>query len=145
MIYPNSGNVSTIDNKRGGDMATVRADGRTVTVELAPWERLFVGGRERLAVPLAAVVEADRVDLPTRRRATPGGRSGLVVTGILKVGRWGVGTGVRQFVSVRRRTPALRLVLDDEGAAQLGYHEVLVSTPEVDDLLAVLVPETHRG
>jgi hypothetical protein len=124
-------------------MATVRADGRTLTVELAPWERLFAGGRERLAVPSAAIVDADRIDLPTRARATPGGRSGLVVTGVLKVGRWGVGTGRRQFVSVRRWIPALRLVLDDEGADQLGYHELLISTRDVDAVIATLVPEAR--
>jgi hypothetical protein len=119
-------------------MATVRANGTTVTVDLSWWERFFAAGRPRVVVPLDAIATAGVVDHPTRWTATPGGRSGLVVTGVLKVGRWGVGTGMRYFVSTRRNRPAVRLTLTPEGADLIGYDVVLVSTPDAAELVADL-------
>ena len=78
------------------------------------------------------------MELPTRAAATGVARSGLVVTGILKLGRWGIGTRTSRFVSVRRWEPALRLVVDDTFREQLGYHEILISTPDVDQLVESL-------
>ncbi|MEV6285503.1 hypothetical protein [Kribbella sp. NPDC051770] len=121
-------------------MATVRANGATVTVDLTWWERFFAAGRPRLAIPLDAIATVGVVEQPTRWTATPGGRSGLVVTGVLKVGRWGLGTGVRHFVSARRNRPALRLTLTPEGADLTGYDVVLVSTPNAEALAAELLP-----
>lgn len=121
-------------------MATVRANDTTVTVGLSWWERFFAAGRPRLAIPVDAIATVGVVDQPTRWTATPGGRSGIVVTGVLKVGRWGLGTGVRHFVSVRRNRPAVRLTLTPEGADLTGYDVVLVSTPNAEALAAELVP-----
>lgn len=111
-------------------MAHVRIDGDGVTVELSWWERPFAGSRSRLVVPCGSVVRAECVERPTAPAATPGGRAGLVIAGVLKIGRWGIGTGRHRFVSVRRGLPALRLVLDDRASGELGYHELLISTPD---------------
>jgi hypothetical protein len=119
-------------------VAHVHMDDVSVTVELAWWERLFAGGRAQIVVPVGAIVLAECVDRPTAMSATPGGRAGLLVTGVLKVGRWGIGAGSRQFVSARRGVPGLRLVLAAGAAAQVRYDELLVSVPDAARLAAAL-------
>ncbi|WP_433287834.1 hypothetical protein ACQPZQ_34395 [Pseudonocardia sp. CA-142604] len=119
-------------------MATVHVGEHAVTVTLSTVEKLFCGGRTRLVVPLGEVRRAERVELPTRAAVTGVARSGLVVSGILKLGRWGIGTPTSRFVSVRRWVPALRLVVGDRFREQLGYHEILISTPDVDQLVESL-------
>jgi hypothetical protein len=121
-------------------MAAVQVDQQAVNVTLSRWERPFAGGRTRIVVPRSAVRASERVDQPTRRAATPGGRAGLLITGVLKLGRWGVGTRTSRFVSVRRWVPALRLTVDDATAEQLGYDELLISTHDVDRITATLGP-----
>jgi hypothetical protein len=116
----------------------------TVRLELARWERFFAGGRARYVVPLPSIERAEVVDRPTAASATPGGRAGLVVLGVLKVGRWGIGTGRRRFVSVRRGVPGLRLVLGADAAAELGYDELLVSTPDAASVAAGLPMDRRR-
>src|SRR6185312_6259534 len=108
--------------------AHVHIDDTAVTVELSWWERPFARGLGRMRVPRAAVREIAAVEHPTRMAATGVLRSGLTVTGVLKVGRWGIGGGTRRWVSVRRAVPALRITLDRERAG-LPYDELLVSTP----------------
>lgn len=120
-------------------MGTVHVDEHAVTITLSTVEKLFCGGRSRLVVPLSEVRAAERIERPTRASVTGIGRSGLVVTGVLKLGRWGIGTPTRRFVSVRRWVPALRIVVDDAFQGQLGYHEILISTPDVDRITAALV------
>jgi hypothetical protein len=73
----------------------------------------------------------------------PDGRVGLIITGVLKLGPW---ARARRFVSVRRWVPALRLVVDDATAEQLGYHELLITTPDVDHVVALapLAPIMRR-
>ena len=119
-------------------MATAHVDEHAVTVTLSAVEKLFCGGRTRLMVPLGELCRAERVDRPTRAAVTGVARSGLLVSGILKLGPWGIGTPTSRFVSVRRWVPALRLVVDGRFREQLGYHEVLISTPDVDQLVASL-------
>jgi hypothetical protein len=122
--------------QRGFSVAQIRIDTNEVTVELAWWERPFGGGRSVLAVPLAAVLGADLVERPLS--ATTGGRSGLLVSGLLRIGRWGVGTGRRQFVSARRGVPAVRVRVDRAAAGRLGYDELLISTPDAVRVAATL-------
>lgn len=119
-------------------MGTVTVDDGAVTVMLSGLEKLFCGGRSRLVVPLSEVRAVERVDRPTRASATGIGRSGIAVTGVLKLGRWGIGSPTSRFVSVRRWVPALRIVVDDEFRAQLGYHEILISTPDAARATAAL-------
>ncbi|WP_020672483.1 hypothetical protein [Amycolatopsis nigrescens] len=119
-------------------MATVQVDSVAVRIELAWWERLFAGGRTRIVVPIERVLAADRVERPTRHSVTPGARAGMVVTGVLKVGRWGLGSRTKRFVSVRRWVPAVRLGLDSSAAAELGYDELVVSTRDATRVVAAL-------
>ncbi|MCO1660191.1 hypothetical protein [Pseudonocardia humida] len=112
-------------------VAHVHIDDTTVTVVLSWWERPFAGGRARMEVPRTAVREIATVDRPTRVTATGLLRSGVQVTGVLKVGRWGMESRTRRWVSVRRSVPALRISLDGERAG-LPYDELLISTSAAD-------------
>ncbi|WP_037357798.1 hypothetical protein [Amycolatopsis orientalis] len=95
-------------------------------VRFAWWERLAVW-RAEITVPLARIRTAETVDDPLAR--TRGGRAGILVSGVCKVGIWGLGTGTRQLVSVRRSKPALRIVLD---GGKVG--ELLLSLPDAAGL-----------
>lgn len=117
-------------------MATVRVDEHSITIDLGLVEKLCCGGRSTLVVPLGAVRALDLVERPTRVSATGVGHAGVLVTGVLKIGRWGVGTPTHRFVSVRRWVPAVRIVLADGFAEQLGYQELLISTPDAEQIAA---------
>lgn len=119
-------------------MAQLTVHNAHVHVGLAWWERMFAGGRRRFVVPLSAVDAAERVDRPTRFTAAPGGRAGVVVTGVVKIGRWGLGTGTSRFLSVRRWVPAVRVVVSEDFAGELGYNELLISTSHADSVLEAL-------
>lgn len=125
-------------------MATVTVSGSEVRVHLTAWERPFAGGRSVLAVPRDAVVAADRVEQPTRWAVTPGARAGVQITGVLKLGRWGIGTPVHRFVSAWRHRPALRLRVSDAEAQRLGYGEIVVSCPDPGAVVAALDSSTAR-
>ena len=117
-------------------MAHVHFAGSTVTVVTARWERPFVAWRTELEFPVADVERAELVERPLR--ATRGLRAGLLVVGLIKVGRWGIGSGRHTFVSVRRGVPAVRLVLGPQAAGRLGYAELLVSTPDAGAVVAAV-------
>jgi hypothetical protein len=117
-------------------MAEVEMQGGTVLVRFHGWERVFTG-QARLEVPYPAVRGIDVVD--NGLRATRGARAGLVVTGFRKIGRWGIGVGLRQLVSVRRGQSALRLRLD---RVTTGYDEVLVSLPDAAAVAARVTAST---
>jgi hypothetical protein len=57
---------------------------------------------------------------------------GVTVLGLLKVGRWGLGPGVRQLVAVRRGVPALRITLAQP--ARHGFDELLISDPGAPEM-----------
>ena len=115
-------------------------------VRLAGWERPFAGGRRMLAVPRTEIESVDRVDRPTAWAVTPGARAGVYVTGVLKLGRWGIGTPMHRFVSAWRHRPALRVRVTPAEAERLGYREIVVScaAPEahVAALSTVAAPAT---
>lgn len=119
-------------------MARMHVDDHAVTVELNAVDRLCCGGRSRLVVPRGEIASVERVEHPTRASVTGVGRVGLAVTGVLKIGRWGLGTPTRRFVSARRWVPALHLVVREGFDGQLGYHELVISTPGADALYAAL-------
>ncbi|MEV0805947.1 hypothetical protein [Micromonospora sp. NPDC050200] len=79
-------------------MASVTFTGDLIDIRFTGWERLWVA-RERLAVPVAAIRQAACVDkpLPLAR----GARRGYVVSGLVKIGVWGVFGGPRQLVAAR--------------------------------------------
>ncbi|MFB9926743.1 hypothetical protein ACFORO_08030 [Amycolatopsis halotolerans] len=103
-------------------MATAEIVGDGLRVRFARWER-FAVRREEITFPLARVQTAELVGNPLAR--TRGGRIGMLVSGVFKVGVWGLGTGTRQLVSARRRGPALRIVLDGG-----KFDELLLSLPD---------------
>ncbi|HET6286199.1 MAG TPA: hypothetical protein VFG15_05560 [Amycolatopsis sp.] len=107
-----------------------------VRVRFSGWERLAVW-RDEVVVPQAAIKVVERVEAPVRR--TRGGRAGVLISGVLKVGYWGLGTGIRQLVSARRGEPGLRIEIDRE-VAGLPFDEVLVSVPNAAELADALAP-----
>jgi hypothetical protein len=115
-------------------MASVWVVGDELRVEFTAWERLAVR-RDGLVVPLSAVRKAERVDKPLAH--TRGGRIGVLISGVLKAGVWGIGTGVRQLVSVQRQVPALRVVLD-RGHYGGRFDELLISTANADELVGAI-------
>ncbi|EMD25235.1 hypothetical protein [Amycolatopsis azurea] len=116
-------------------MATIDIAGGSVRVRFSAWERLAVW-RDEVVVPQAVIRAVELVDAPVGRAR--GGRAGVLVSGVLKVGYWGLGTGIRQLVSVRRGVPALRIAIDRE-AAGLPFDEVLVSARNAAELACALV------
>ncbi|AUS79525.1 hypothetical protein C1701_15515 [Actinoalloteichus sp. AHMU CJ021] len=83
--------------------------------------------RRVVTIPLSAIRDVTVVE---KSLSTKGARrAGMFVTGVMKVGMWGTGTGIQQLVSVRRGTPALRIILDKYDAG-LRIDEVMVSTPD---------------
>lgn len=115
-------------------MASVRVVGDELRVEFTGWERLAVR-REELVVPLSAVRKAERVGKPLAH--TRGGRVGVLISGVLKTGVWGIGTGICQLVSVRRDVPALRVVLDRGGYGG-RFDELLISTANAGELAGAI-------
>ncbi len=118
-------------------MAKVDVAGE-LRVRFSAWERLAVW-RDEVVVPLAAIKAVELVEEPVARAR--GGRAGVLVSGVLKVGFWGLGTGVRQLVSVRRGVPALRVEVD-RAASGLSCDELLISArnaAEAADALTVRV------
>ncbi|MBB1154964.1 MULTISPECIES: hypothetical protein [Amycolatopsis] len=111
-------------------MATAEIVGDELRVRFARWER-FAVRREEITVPLARIRTAEQIGNPLAR--TRGGRIGMLVSGVFKVGVWGLGTGTRQLVSVRRSGPALRIVLDDA-----EFAELLLSLPDAAELADAL-------
>jgi hypothetical protein len=98
--------------------------------------------RGRADVPLAAIREAATV---SPLSAVRGIRAhGITVLGLLQVGRWGVGAGVRQLVAVRRGRPAVRLVVDP--AAGFGFDELVVSLRDADGIVRAVTRgrQAHR-
>lgn len=112
-------------------MASITVTSESVEVRFNAAEALFVL-RRHLTIPLEAIRSASVVDRGTRSTRL-GGRAGLVVSGLVKVGIWGLGSGVRQLVSVRAGQPNLLLAVD-RAAAGARFDEVLLSTPDAIDL-----------
>jgi hypothetical protein len=117
----------------GDQMADVdlRADEIVVTFE--KWERIFTR-RKEVRVPMSALAQVKYVPKPLRE--VRGTRSGLLVTGWMKVGVW----SGKRVVSVRRGIPALRLVPADRSVCA----EVVVSTPKAAELAVEIRPGAPR-
>lgn len=117
-------------------MATVTVVGDRVEVRFTGWERLWTG-RRQLTVPLGAVRQADLVDEPLR--LARGARRGITVSGLLKIGVWGLFGGTRQLVAARSGEPGLHLVLD-RAAGGGEFDEIVVSGPGMADAITPVVP-----
>ncbi|GAA1565565.1 hypothetical protein GCM10009827_103950 [Dactylosporangium maewongense] len=106
-------------------MATVTVTGDLIDIRFTRWERLWIG-RERLTIPAAGVRRAAFVAEPLG--LAHGARRGIVVSGFLKIGVWGIFGGPRQLVVARRGEAGLHLVLDRPSTGgQLD--EVVLSHP----------------
>ncbi|WP_233595070.1 hypothetical protein [Amycolatopsis sp. WAC 04169] len=116
-------------------MATIDIADGGMRVRFSSWERLAVWRDEVVVLP-SAIKAVELVEEPLRQ--TRGGRAGALISGVLKVGYWGLGTGTRQLVSARRGVPGLRIEID-RAVAGLPFDEVLVSVPNAADLVGVLV------
>ncbi|GAC68278.1 hypothetical protein [Gordonia soli] len=119
-------------------MASIDTANGRVRVELRWWEKFFAGGREQFILSRSDLDGVERVVHPTRYSVAPGGRAGLVVTGVVKIGRWGLGTSKSRYLSVQRRIPAVRLTLNDEAAKKIGYDELIISTPRAQQVVDAL-------
>ncbi|MGW4791546.1 hypothetical protein ACWEPC_03880 [Nonomuraea sp. NPDC004297] len=115
-------------------MATVMITDGSIVIEFGPWERFFAG-RARHTVPMAAVRQATVTDHPLR--VPRGARKGLTVSGLTKIGVWGVMGGPRQLVSVHRDLPGVHLLLD-RGSSGGEFDEVVVSAPDADRLVQAI-------
>jgi hypothetical protein len=107
-------------------MASITVTGELVNIWFTGWERLWTG-RKRAAIPVGAVRHTALVTDPLR--LARGGRNGIVVSGLLKIGIWGVFRGPRQLVAARHGEPGLHLVLD-RAAAGGQFDEVVLSHPD---------------
>jgi hypothetical protein len=90
-------------------MASVTVTDDFIDIRFTGWERLWIG-RERLAIPVAGVRRVSFVAEPLG--LARGARRGIVVSGFLKIGVWGIFGGPRQLMVARRSEPGLHLVLD---------------------------------
>lgn len=112
-------------------MATVTLGASELRVRFSWWERLALR-RAGMAVPLGAVRAVECVGEPLS--LTRGGRFGVIVSGFVKIGVWGFGTGSRQLVSVRRGRPALRIRLD-RAAAGGRFDELLLGVRDAERIV----------
>ncbi|GAA3222391.1 hypothetical protein ACFO1B_42925 [Dactylosporangium siamense] len=106
-------------------MAAITVTGDLIDVRFSAWERLWIG-RGRQAIPVAGVRHVSLVAEPLR--LAHGGRRGIVVSGFLKIGIWGLFGGPRQLVAARRGEPGLHLVLDPPAAGG-EFDEAVLSDP----------------
>ncbi|GAA4527749.1 MULTISPECIES: hypothetical protein [Nonomuraea] len=96
----------------------------TLTLRFAPWARLFTRTGV-VSVPLAAIAEVHHLDRPLA--ALTGFHSGLLVSGVVKLGTWTSPGGVRRLAAARREVPGVRVVLKDRVA---GYDELILGVPD---------------
>jgi hypothetical protein len=119
-------------------MATVTVTDGFVDVSFTAWERLWVR-RERLTIPAAGIRQASAVAEPLR--LARGARRGIVVSGLLKIGVWGIFGGPRQLVVARRGEPGLQLVLD-RSVTGGDLDQVLLSVPDGAGIAAAVTRAT---
>ncbi|MGW4501296.1 hypothetical protein ACWENR_22110 [Micromonospora sp. NPDC004336] len=104
-------------------MASTTLDSGHLHIAFTAGERMWIR-RQHLTVPLTAVRGVTVVAEPLR--LARGARSGLAVSGFVKIGTWGVFGGPRQLVSARAGQPGLHLTVDRTAT---GYDEILLSDP----------------
>ena len=109
-------------------MASISIDKDTVTLTLAPWEKI-TGLVGNLRVPRSAITSATAVD--SGFRALRGMRVGLGIPFVRAIGRW-VGFGYKDWVSV---APGPALVLELDGQR---FDRAIVSAANATELAASL-------
>ncbi|WP_262849688.1 hypothetical protein [Mumia quercus] len=119
-------------------MTHVSADATGIHVTFPGWER-WMAGRATFSAPYDAVTGVT-VE-PGWSSEVLGFRSGLVVSGYLKVGTFRHPSGARRLVSMRRGMPLLRVALD---RAASGFDELLLSTSDAVQIAHALEAATGR-
>ncbi|MEU9508752.1 hypothetical protein AB0D32_21035 [Micromonospora sp. NPDC048170] len=104
-------------------MATITLTPGQLHIRFTAGERMWTR-QQHLTVPLTAVREATAVAEPLR--LARGARSGLTISGFVKIGVWGVFGRPRQLVSARAGQPGLHLTVDRTAT---GFDEILLSDP----------------
>ncbi|MBE1484630.1 hypothetical protein [Plantactinospora soyae] len=115
-------------------MATMRISNEVLTFEFQGMERFWLG-RRTLTVPLRSVRQVAYADRPLR--LARGMRRGYLVSGVVKIGVWGLLTGPRQLVYARRGIPGLHLWLDS-ATVDGGFDEVVFSTRDAARLVRTI-------
>lgn len=102
-------------------MTVLQYDDRRLRLDFGRWEALLLR-RSHLELPLTAIARIEV--LPGWTSEVLGLRSGLVISGFLKIATFRHPSGVRRLVSMHRGTPVLRI-----GLAGAEFDELLISTP----------------
>ncbi|SCL72541.1 hypothetical protein [Micromonospora peucetia] len=113
-------------------MATTTLTPGHLHIRFTAAERMWTR-RQQLTVPLTAVRDVTTVAEPLR--LARGARSGLTVSGFVKIGTWGIFGGPRQLVSARAGQPGLHLTVDRTAT---GYDEILLSDPTAPTIAAAI-------
>lgn len=120
-------------------MATAAVRDGSLVVTFSRWERLFVR-RSTHQTPVPAVTEAEVREHWSRQML--GVRSGLVVSGLVKIGVWRSPRATR-LLCVRRGQPTLRVAVDRERSGG-AFDELLISVPNASETCAELLAGTSR-
>lgn len=102
--------------------STITLTDTAVEIHFTGLERLFTGHTD-VRIPLTAITTATTV--PDTLHAARGTRRGLAITGLAKIGTWGLVRGPRTLVAAHRATPGLLLGL--KPGTFRRYEAVLVS------------------
>ncbi|KAA1418165.1 hypothetical protein FE697_020215 [Mumia zhuanghuii] len=119
-------------------MTRVHADHTGIHVTFPGWERL-VAGKSAFNAPPQTIQQATAE--PGWTSQMLGARSGLAVSGYLKIGTFRHPSGLRRLVAMRRGVPLLRVAVDRR---LTGFDELLISTPDAVTLAELLnAPASH--
>ncbi|WP_258724485.1 hypothetical protein [Cellulomonas sp. NS3] len=117
-------------------MTAIRLDASTLHLQFPGWEALMAG-RSHYAVARDAISAAEL--LPGWTSEVLGARSGLVVSGRIKVGTFRHPSGVRRLVAMRRGLPLLRLTLVGQ-----EFDELLVSDVHAERIADALGKDVRQ-
>lgn len=109
-------------------MTHARCDHDTLHLHFPGWEAILVR-RSSLSVPSAAIRGV--AVSPGWSSEILGIRSGLVISGLRKLGIFTHPNGTRRLVSMKRGLPLLRVRVS---RADTGFDELLVSLPDAAEL-----------
>ncbi len=121
-------------------MTVVRLNDTGLEVGFGRWERLLVR-RSALDVPFATIKRIEV--LPDWTSEPLGFRSGLVVSGLWKLGTFRHPAGPRRLVSMRRGTPVLRIGLRGRQAGD-EFDELLISSQAAEEISDAIRAVTTR-
>ncbi|TWH63193.1 hypothetical protein L612_001000001450 [Rhodococcus rhodochrous J38] len=113
-------------------MAETTYDNATLHLSFSRWEAFMVR-RSAMEVPISAITGVEV--LPGWTSEILGIRSGMVISGFLKVGTFRHPRGIKRLVAMKRGHPVLRVAL---GGPEVEFDELLLSSPEAYTLADAL-------